>query len=936
MSPESQYPRLMLVGRGSERAVVDGALEDARRGRSRALVFTGDAGIGKSSLLEYAREAGVDMRVLAVSGVESETELAYAGLHALLRPVLDLAGGLPAHQAQALEAALALRPSDQHDRLAASAGTLTLLAEAATEQPLLILVDDAHWLDSPSAQAISFAARRLGGEEIALLATLRLGEETAFETRGLTEHHVRPLEEADALALLEQRHGDVLSDPVARALVAATAGNPLALVELPSLLTPAQLDGDEPLEEPLPVADGIRRAFAGRLSRLDEATRRSLLLAAAGVGEPVATVREAAARFGGGPLDPAEAAGLVTLDERGVAFSHPLLRAAVHGGAAPADRRAAHRALADAHEASGDRDARAWHLAAAAEGPDEEIAAALEAAGERAVERGGYASQARALERAAELSSDDDGRARRLYAAARAAYWGGLIEHAVRLAQSALPLAGDPLVRADLRHLLAVISDFHAGFRGDVLTVDDLEREAATLVPVDPERAIALLGVVLQRRRMRLEADEAVRVAERRLELAATIDGERVIRTKQDLVQALCLVGRAAEAASLQDEVLEARAREDKLPTYASQAAEPLLWLERHDELRSLLARSVERSRAEGNLLRLAFDLTNLGALELREARLDSAEAAAGEALLLAEHIGMDYLAACNHGALAAVAARRGREEECGRFAAEAERLGRELGDDLVVSEAAVARALLALGAGRPEEAIERLEPVRDLAQRNGVREPRVVLYAGDLVEAYVRAGRPDDAALELERLSALADATGGRWARAVASRCGGLLAGETEFADWFERALSEDGATPFERGRTALAYGERLRRSNRRRDARPHLRAALEAFETVGAAPWRERAAAEMRATGETVPARGPRGRESLTPQELQIALLVAEGKTNREIGASIFLSPKTVEFHLTRVYRKLDINSRAELIRLFAREGDDPHEQVLLERSS
>jgi DNA-binding CsgD family transcriptional regulator len=932
--PESKYPRLMLVGRGSERGVVDGALEDARRGRSRMLVFTGEPGIGKSALLEYAREAGADMRVLSVAGVESETELAYAGLHALLRPVLHLADRLPAHQAQALEAALALRPSDQHDRLAASAGTLTLLAEAATEQPLLVLVDDAHWLDRPSAQAISFAARRLGGEEIALLATVRLGEESTFETRGLTEHLVPPLEEADALALLEQRHGDTLRAPVARALVAATAGNALALVELPSLLTAGQLEGDEPLEEPLPVADGIRRAFAGRLSRLDEATRRSLLVAAAGVGEPVATVRAAAAELGGGPLESAEAAGLVTLDERGVAFSHPLLRAAVHGGAAPADRRAAHQALASAHEAAGDLDARAWHLAAAAEGPDEEIASALEAAGERAVERGGYASQARALERAAGLSSDDDGRARRLYAAARAAYWGGLIGHAVRLAQSALPLTADPLVRADLRHLLAVISDFHAGYRGDAITVEDLEREAAALQPVDAERAIGLLGVVLQRRRMRLEADEAVLVAERRLELAASIDGERVIRSKQDLVQALCLAGRAAEAGALQDEVLEARAREDKLPTYASQAAEPLLWLERHDELRGLLARSVERSRAEGNLLRLAFDLTNLGALEVREGRLDSAEAAAGEALLLAEHIGMDYLAACNQSALAAVAARRGREDDCLRFAAEADRLGRALGDELVVAEAAVAVGLLALGGGRPEEAVARLEPVRDLTRSNGVREPRVVPFSGDLVEAYVRAGRIGDAETELDRLTGFADATDGRWARAVASRCAGLLAGEAEYADRFERSLSEDGASPFERGRTLLAYGERLRRSNRRRDARPHLRAALEAFEAVGATPWRERAAAELRATGETVPVRGPRGRESLTPQELQIALLVAEGKTNREVGASIFLSPKTVEFHLTRVYRKLDIHSRAELIRLLARDADGPRDQIVLER--
>ncbi len=284
----------MLVGRGGECAVVEGALEDARRGRSRALVFTGEPGIGKSALLQYAREAGKDMRVLAVVGVESETELAYAGLHALLRPVLDLLGRLPAHQAEALEAALALRTSEQHDRLAASAATLTLLAEAAADQPLLVLVDDAHWLDRPSAQAISFAARRLGGEEIALLATVREGEESTFELRGLTEHRVPPLEDAAALELLRERHGAALAAGVAEAVVAATAGNPLALVEIPSLLTESQLQGEEPIAQPLPVAQGIRAAFAGRLRALDEPTQRSLLVAAAGVGEPVAELEHRA------------------------------------------------------------------------------------------------------------------------------------------------------------------------------------------------------------------------------------------------------------------------------------------------------------------------------------------------------------------------------------------------------------------------------------------------------------------------------------------------------------------------------------------------------------------------------------------------------------------------------------------------------------------
>jgi DNA-binding CsgD family transcriptional regulator len=914
----------MLVGRDAERSVIDGALEEARRGRSRALVLTGEAGIGKSALLEYARASGADMRVLSVVGVESEAELPFAALHALLRPVLHLAGRIPGHQVEALEAALAVRRSEKPDWLAAYAGTLSLLAEAATEQSVLVLADDAHWLDRASAEALAFAARRLAGEEIALIAAVRLGEESAFDARGLEEMRVPPLEDAAALALLEQRHSGRLEQSVARALVAATAGNPLALLELPSLLTDAQCEGSAALDEPLPVADGLRRAFASRLAQVPDDTRRSLVVAAAGVGEAVGVVRAAAESVGGGPLEPAESSDLIALDGRTVVFRHPLVRAAVYAGASPSERRAAHRALADAQAATGDADQRAWHLAAAADGPDEEIATALEAAAERAVERGGYASQSRALERAAALSCDDEARARRLHAASRAAYWGGLIAHAVRLAQSALPLTRDPLVQADLRHQLAVIADFHAGFHSEALTVEALEREAAAVEALDVERAIALLGVVLQRRRMQLEPREAVLVAERRLALAETLDGERVVRSRQDLAQALCLAGRAVEAAALQDEVLANRARENRLPTYASQAAEPLLWLERHDELRALLGRSVERSRAEGNLLRLAFDLTNLGALELRVSRLDAAEATSGEAFLLAGHIGMDYLAACDLTVLAGVAARRGRGDDCRRHAKEAIRFGRDLGDELVVAEARIALGLLALGDGQPEDAVAQLQPLAELTRRNGVDEPSVVPYAADLIEAYARAGRTAEAKDELERLVVLAERTGRAWALAAAARCAGLLAADGEFASWFERALDEPAAAAFERARTELAYGERLRRANRRRDARPHLRAALEAFELVGAAPWRERAAAELRATGETVPTREPRGRESLTPQELQIALLVTEGKTNREIAGSIFLSPKTVEFHLTRVYRKLELHSRAELIRLFSQDRE------------
>jgi DNA-binding CsgD family transcriptional regulator len=905
----------MLIGRGAERAAVRGALEDARRGRSSVLVLTGEAGIGKSALLADAREQAAGMLVLSVAGIESEADLAFGALHALLPPALPHLDRIPDRQRAALRAALALEGSEAPDRLAAYAGTLSLLAEAAAEQPLLVLVDDAHWLDRASAEAIGFAARRIAGEEIAMLVGVREGERSSFDAGGLPVRRIPPLGRDDSLALLRERHGGGLEPSVAAALAEVSGGNPLALVELPAALSPGQRSGAEPLEE-LPVAERIERAFLRRVGALPEPTRRSLLVAAAGAGLPLAAIRSA----GGDALEPAEADGLVDLGRGTVVFRHPLARAAVYHAASPARRRAVHRALAAALEDAPDE--RAWQLAAAAEGPDEEAAAVLEATAERAVRRGGFAAQSRALERAAQLSADDETRARRLHAASRAAYWAGTVRRAVSLAQEALPLARDPLVRADLRHQLAVIADFAVELHPEAPTTETLEREAAAVEPLDAERAIALLGVVHQRRRMRLEPAATVDVAERRLALAERLGGERLIRSRQDLVQGLVLAGRAREASALQDEILHARARDESPPMYASQAAEPLLWLERFDELRTLLARTLERSREEGNVVRLAFDLTNIGSLELRTARLDAADAAASEALLLAEQSGIEYLVACNLATLAAVDARRGRSAACRERTERAARIARDLGEELVLAETRLALGHLALAEGRPEDAIVQLEPVARLARRNGVEEPSVLPHGPDLVEAYVRTGRLADAREELDRLSAQAGRTGRRFALAGAARCEGMLAADDVFWLWFRQALAQE-TSPFEHARTELEYGDRLRRINRRRDARPHLRAALEAFDDLEAAPWLDRAHAALRATGETVGRREPSGRERLTPQELQISLLVCEGRTNREIGATMFLSPKTVEFHLTRVYRKLDIHSRAELIRLLTREG-------------
>jgi DNA-binding CsgD family transcriptional regulator len=903
-----------VVGREAERARIRALLEAARRGRTAALVLVGEPGIGKTALLDDACAHSSGMRVLRATAVESESTLSFAGLHALLRPLLDLLPKLDEPQARSLRVALSLADGDVPDPLAVNAGTLALLAEAAAERPLLVVVDDAHWLDRPSADALSFAARRLEGEELAFLLARRSGEPSAFDL-AFDQLAVEPLPRPDAQTLLSHRQEPVPPDAVGRILDLA-AGNPLALLELPVAYAAdaSRAEGT--------ATDRVRRAFAARLESLGPASRVALVLAAA---EPdPGAVRRAAALLGldGDALAAAEAAGLVQLGPTGVTFRHPLVRSLAYSSVDPAERRAAHRSLAEALPDRGSRDRRAWHLGAAATEPAEEIAALLEATAERARARGGYATEAGALERSAELSPNEHDKARRLHAACRAAYWAGEKAHALRLGELALGLADDPLVRADIRHQLAVIADFDRDLRPSSPSNRLLERAASEVEPLDPARAIALLGVVLQRHRQLPDAAAAHEVAVRRLALAEQVGGDRLTRALQDVAATHCLRGEVDQAARLLDEVAAARELSPELPVYASQAAEPLLWLERYDELRDLLAGSLERARNEENLLRVAFDLTNLGTLELRLGRLDAAARAAGEALLLAESTQSHYLEACDLAVLAGVDARRGDAVSCRSNAERAASLAQMLDDNSILAESKLALGLLALGAGRYEDAAAELEPASRIVARGGIREPNVIPCGPELVEAYARAGRDRDAARELEALEHAAQSCGRRSALAAAARCRGLLAPNERYDVHFEEAIDAYAAQPlvFESARTKLAYGERLRRTGRRREARVQFRAALEELEAVGASPWAERARVELQATGETVGARAPHGAEHLTPQELHIAELVAEGRTNKEIAARLYLSPKTIEYHLGNAYRKLDVHSRAELTRIIS----------------
>ena len=460
----------MLIGRERERQELDALLAGARLGRSGALALRGSAGIGKTVLLDYAVQQASGFQVLNYTSVESEAELPFAGLQALLGPLLDRLPEIPEPQARALAAALALESIATPNRLAVYAGVLSLLGEAAERIPLLVVVDDAHWLDRPSAEALTFAARRLTAESLALLFAVREGEGSDFGAE-LPTIEPEPLETAASIELLHERFGSTIAAEVARHLAEATGGNPLALLEVATLLDEEERVGREPLPGYLPASESVERTVRHALRSLPPETRRALLVAAASES---ATGNDLAA------LEPAEDAGLVRIHAGSVAFRHPLVRSAVYHAASADERRAAHRTLAGGITGEGDSDRRAWHLAAAAEGPDESVAAALEAAASRFAERGGQASASRALERAAELSDDDDACARRLHHAGRLAEHGGDLERAAMLAEGALTRSRDPGIRAAARVLAWQANDWRGLAEDDV----ELETEAERLAPV--------------------------------------------------------------------------------------------------------------------------------------------------------------------------------------------------------------------------------------------------------------------------------------------------------------------------------------------------------------------------------------------------------------------------------------------------------------------
>ncbi|MET0510154.1 MAG: AAA family ATPase [Thermoleophilaceae bacterium] len=897
----------MLVGRDRECALVDRLLERARAGTAGVLVLLGEAGIGKTALLDYAAERAEGMSVVRAVGLESEAELEFSALFDVCRPLLGRVGELPEPQQEALAGALGTGTGGSVNRFSLGAATLSLLATAGEHAPLLVLLDDAQWLDAVSADALLFAARRLAAEPVAVLVAAReessdSGDLGAFET--LT---VAGIDAEAAAALLALRAGRDVAPKVAERIRGATGGSPLALVELAALLSPSQLMGLEPIAEPAPVGATIERVFAEQASALGPDAQRALLVSALSSSTRVEPVVEALRLLGTDEdsLELAEDAGLVAVEGGRVGFRHPLVRSAVVQAAPASERRRAHRALAEAL-ASRSQEERAWHLAAAAIGPDEQAATALAEAGLRTRARSGWASAALALERSARLTPDAETRRMRLIEAAESAWVAGRIERTLDLTEELLAEVDAGPARAQIMRLRSQI-ELHCGDVGRAL--DDLLEGAALFDPDDARVAVAMLADAVEAAELVGDAGRAVDAAERARALAAG-DAEAAFVGEFALGQALRLSGRTADARAPLERSLALLAASDELRASMralSRAAHAAGWLGRVPEALELARRAAELAREQGAFGPLGHALAVSSWLAARSGGWSEARAQASEGLVLGRESRCAWACTGCLEQLAWLDAAQGGEESCRANTAEAVDVATRAG--IRSDRARLGLGLLELGLGRTQEAARIYETIDPGTLRRADPD-----RGASLVEAYVRGGQIDEAKAAYEHTVA-GDSD------ALAARCRALLAADDAFEPAFREALEQHtDQDPFGLARTQLCFGERLRRAGRRIDARVQLRAAHDSFDRLGARPWAKRAAAELRATGERLGRRQARAGEELTAQELQVALQAADGKTNKEVGAALFLSPKTVDFHLRRVYRKLEVSSRAELIKHFA----------------
>ncbi|MCW3043807.1 MAG: ATP-dependent transcriptional regulator, MalT-like, LuxR family [Actinobacteria bacterium] len=904
-----------MQDRRSECEVLDRLLEAVRQGQSRVLVLRGEPGVGKTALLEYVAERASGCRVARAAGVQSEMELAFAGLHQLCAPMLDHLERLPEPQRDALGTAFGLRAGAAPDRFLVGLAVLGLLSEVADERPLVCLIDDVQWLDRASAQALEFVARRLFVESVGLVFAVRQsGAEQPLA--GLPELVVEGLQNGDARALLGSAIRWPLDERVRDRIVAETRGNPLALLELPRGLTPAELAGGFGLPGAQALSGRIEESFQRRLAPLPAETRRLLLLAAAEpVGDPTLVWR-AAGRLGIGveAADAAESEGLVDFGAR-VTFRHPLVRSAIYRAASPQDRRDAHRALADVTDPQVDPDRRAWHLAQATSGPDENVASELEGSAGRAQARGGLAAAAAFLERSAALTLEPGQRAERSLAAARVQAQAGAFDAALRLLATAEAGPLDEFQHARVDLLQGQIA-FASGRGSDAppLLLKAAKRLELLDVGLARETYLEALSAALYASRFVAggslrEAAEAARAA------PAASPPPSAPDLLLDGLALLIMEGYAAAAPTLKQAMKafsgEGISREEALrwlglacPTAAR------LWDDESWDLFS--ARHVQIAREAGALGVLPIALNQRAGLLLFKGEFAAAASLIEEALAVSEATGSQLPPYASLG----LAALRGRERQTSQLietsAKDLARRGVGVGPAVLQW----ATALLDNGLGRYEDALA-------AAQRAGEDSHELVFptwAAVELIEAATRSGVPERAAGALKRLSDSTRASGSDWALGIEA-CARALLSDGEIAErLYREALDRLGRT---RVRVAIArahllYGEWLRRERRRMDARDQLRTAHEMFVAMGAEGFAERARRELLATGETARKRAVHTSSQLTAQEAQVARLARDGLSNPEIGARLFISPRTVQYHLRKVFTKLGVNSRMQLDRV------------------
>jgi DNA-binding CsgD family transcriptional regulator len=903
-------PAPALVDRQRERAVLDGLVQDLRSGRGRALVVRGEAGVGKSALLEYAAGAAADIRLVRAAGVESEMELAFAGLHQLCAPLLDRLEGLPVPQRDAVGIAVGLRGGGAPDRFLVGLAVLTLLSEAAGDRPLLCLVDDAQWLDRASAQVLAFVARRLLADPVGLLFAAR---DPGEQLGGLPDLELRGLADQDARILLRAVVPFRLDERVRDRIVAETHGNPLALLELPREFSPAQLAGGFGLTAGQAVPGRIEQSYRRRVGALPAGTRVLLLVAAAEPAGDAVLVRAAAGRLGiaASAAAAAETDGLVEIGTR-VRFRHPLVRSAVYRSAALPERRAAHLALAEETDRHRDPDRRAWHLAAAAAGPDEQVAAELERSADRARARGGMAAAAAFLQRAVALTAEPGPRAGRALAAAHASLQAGAFDAALELAATAQAGPLDDLQRARaglLRGQVALAA--RAGSEAPALLLqaarqlEPLDGALARQTYLEAWFAAVLAGRFAQDGSLH-DVSRAARSAPPPPDPPAPhdllLDGLAVLVT-DGLAAAAPMLRRAARVFAEGEIAMEEGLRWGWTATVAA----CVLW--DVENWQSILLRQVQSAREAGLLVYLLVYVNSLGHVATWCGDFATATSLVAEGEAIAEATGTRFAPY----AAVILAGLRGSEADATRLIEVVTKDARAVGQGVGVQFCQLVSGILYNGLGRYEKALEE-------ARQASEQAPELFLSAWalpELIEAASRTGQTQLAADALDRLAASAAPTD--WGLGIHARSRALLSDGEDAEAAYREAIERLGRTLLrpELARTHLLYGEWLRREGRRADARAQLRAAHGMFAAIGMEAFAGRARRELAATGETARQRTVEARDTLTPQEAQIARLARDGLSNPEIAAQLFISPRTVQYHLGKVFTKLEISSRLQLQR-------------------